>query len=142
VRGVAADVEVGFLLKELVDELGVLLEAVLDVDLFGAVAGEGGDELEIVAEGFLVLLRCVSGGSKGGGLWDRTYCPLLLVEVVLLLGSASEEEDRLSDGGSGGSLRSTLLDEGAEGCDSGSRTDHNDWSGLGSPCCFCLSARR
>lgn len=56
VRCVAADVEVGFLLEELVDELGVLLEAVLDVDLFGAVAREGGDELEVVAEGFLVLL--------------------------------------------------------------------------------------
>lgn len=67
VRGIAADVEVGFLLEELVDELGVLLEAVLDVDLFGAVAGEGGDELEVVAEGFLVLLGwCVSWGSFGG----------------------------------------------------------------------------
>lgn len=68
VRRVAADVEVGFLLEELVDELGILLEAVLDVDLFGAVTREGGNDLEVVAEGFLVLLWCVSGGSKGCGV--------------------------------------------------------------------------
>jgi hypothetical protein len=64
VRCVATDVEVGLLLEKLVDELGVLLEAVLDVDFLGTVAGEGRDQLEVVAEGFLVLLCCVSGGSK------------------------------------------------------------------------------
>jgi hypothetical protein len=56
VRRVAADVEIGFLLQELVDFFGVLLEAVLHVDFVGAFAGEGGDEGEFVAEGFFVLL--------------------------------------------------------------------------------------
>ena len=88
VRCVAADVEVGLLLEELVDELGVLLEAVLDVDLFGAVAREGRDELEVVAEGLLVLLWCVSGGSKGRGVWSvRLGRGLYLLPTLSRIGS-------------------------------------------------------
>jgi len=72
VRCVAADVEIGFLLEELVDFFGVLLEAVLHVNLVRAFAGEGGDEGEFIAEGFFVLLvdfvNMWKIGRKGGGL--------------------------------------------------------------------------
>lgn len=57
VGSVAADVEVGLLLEKLVDLLGPFLETVLDVDLLGALAGEGGDELEVVAEDLLGFLE-------------------------------------------------------------------------------------
>jgi hypothetical protein len=43
-------------LQELVDFLGVFLEAVLDVDFAWPIAREGSDELEFVAEGILVFL--------------------------------------------------------------------------------------
>lgn len=57
VGGVAADVDVGLLLEQLVDVLGSLLEAVLDVDLLGSLAGEGIDHLKLVAENLLGLLQ-------------------------------------------------------------------------------------
>ncbi len=50
VRRVAADVQVRLLLEQLVDLVRALLQPVLNVDFVGAVAGEGGDELEGVAE--------------------------------------------------------------------------------------------
>ncbi len=56
VRGVTADVEIGFLQEQLVDFFGVLLEPVLHVDFLGSFAGEGGDEGEFVPEGFFVGL--------------------------------------------------------------------------------------
>lgn len=56
VGGVTADVEIGLLLKELVDLLSSFLETVLDVDLLGTIAGEGGDELEVIAEDLLGFL--------------------------------------------------------------------------------------
>lgn len=72
VRCVTTDVEIGFLLEELVNFFGVFLEAVLDVDFVGAFAGEGGDEGEFVAEGvFVLLVGFVSMWEirrKGGGL--------------------------------------------------------------------------
>ena len=58
VGGVTADVEVGLLLEKLVDLLGPFLETVLDVDLLGTLAGEGGDELKVVAKDLLGFL-CV-----------------------------------------------------------------------------------
>ena len=54
---VAADVKVRLLLQEVVDFGGALAQAVLDVDLLGAGAGEGGDDFEGVAEGGFVFLR-------------------------------------------------------------------------------------
>lgn len=59
VRRVSADVDVALIQEHLVDLLGPLLEAVLHVDLGGSLAGEGGDELELVAEDLLVLLEMV-----------------------------------------------------------------------------------
>lgn len=56
VRRITTDVEVCLLLQELVDFLGVFLEAVLDVDFAWPIAREGSDELEFVAEGILVFL--------------------------------------------------------------------------------------
>jgi hypothetical protein len=56
VRGVTAHVEVSFLLEQLVDFFGVLLEPVLDVDFARSFTGEGGDEGEFVAEDFFVFL--------------------------------------------------------------------------------------
>jgi len=56
VGGVTTDVEVRLLLEKLVDLLRSFLQPVLDVDLLGAVAGEGGDELKVVAEDFLSFL--------------------------------------------------------------------------------------
>ncbi len=56
VRRIAADVEIGFLGQEVVDEGRVLLHQVLDVDfLAGGFAGEGVEDREIVAE------RCFEG---------------------------------------------------------------------------------
>jgi len=48
---IAAHVEICFLLKQLVHERGLLLEAVLDVDFLQTRAREGGEELE-AGEGF------------------------------------------------------------------------------------------
>jgi hypothetical protein len=56
VRCITADVEVCLLLQELVNFLGVFLEAVLDVDFAWSFAGESGDELKFVAEGVLIFL--------------------------------------------------------------------------------------
>jgi hypothetical protein len=67
-RSVAADVEICLLLQEIVDFLGMLLEAVLDIDFARAVAGEGRDELEFVAEGGAVFLVGVSFIFLIGGL--------------------------------------------------------------------------
>jgi hypothetical protein len=53
---IAADVEVGFLQQKLIDFGRALAQAVLHVDLLVALAGEGGDDFEGVAEGGLVLL--------------------------------------------------------------------------------------
>lgn len=61
VRRVAADVKVGLLEEQVVDFLGVFLEPVLNVDLLRLFAGEGGDQLEGVAEGGFVSLRCRRG---------------------------------------------------------------------------------
>lgn len=64
---VTADVEVGLLLEQLADKLGVLLQAVLDVDLFGTLARERGDDLQRVTELILVGLEsgqqlfCITG---------------------------------------------------------------------------------
>lgn len=44
----------------------------------------------------------------------------------MLLGPASEEQNRLSDWGSGSSLRSTLLDESTERSDTGSGANHDN----------------
>jgi hypothetical protein len=56
VRGITADVEIGFLQEQLVDFFGVLLEPVLHVDFLWAFAGEGCDEGEFIAQGFFVGL--------------------------------------------------------------------------------------
>lgn len=54
---VTADVEVGLLLEQLADKLGVLLQTVLDVDLLGPLAREGGDDLQRVTKLILVGLK-------------------------------------------------------------------------------------
>lgn len=54
---VTADVEVGLLLEQLADKLGVFLQTVLDVDLLGALAREGGDDLQRVTKLILVGLE-------------------------------------------------------------------------------------
>lgn len=56
VGGITADVKVGLLLKQLVDLLGPLLKAMLDVNLLRAVTGEGCDQLELVAQNVLEVL--------------------------------------------------------------------------------------
>ena len=61
---VAADIEKGPLLEQGVDFLRVLLELVLYVDLARPVAGEGGDEVEFVAEGLLTLLDIYVRGGE------------------------------------------------------------------------------
>ena len=55
-----------------------------------------------------------------------TYLPLLGVHEVLGLFSASEEENRLSHILPGLCLRGSLLNESTEGCDTSTRTDHDD----------------
>ena len=55
--GITTNVEVSTLFEESVDFSGVFFETVLDVDLVWSIAGEGCDELEVVAKGSLVFLR-------------------------------------------------------------------------------------
>jgi hypothetical protein len=62
VGSVAADVEEGLLGEQLADLGGSLLEAVLDVDLLGSLAGKGSDQFELVAKSLFVLLF----GKRGG----------------------------------------------------------------------------
>ena len=56
VGSITTDVEVCLLLEELVDFFCSLLQSVLDVDFLWSVTGEGGDDLEVIAE---VLLECL-----------------------------------------------------------------------------------
>jgi len=56
VGGVAADVEVCLLQQQLVDLGRALAQAMLHVHFLGGFAGEGGYDLEGVAEGGLVFL--------------------------------------------------------------------------------------
>ena len=65
-RGIAADVEIGALLEPGVKFLGCLQHAVLDIDLLGLIAGEGGGEL---VQHALVLpcLQLLAVEEVGGG---------------------------------------------------------------------------
>lgn len=57
VSGITTDVEVGLLLQQVANQLGVLLQTVLDVDLLGTLTREGGDNLEGITHLFLVGLK-------------------------------------------------------------------------------------
>lgn len=57
VGSVTADIEEGLLRKQVADLGGPLLESVLNVNLFGRFSGEGSDQFEFVAKGFLVFLH-------------------------------------------------------------------------------------
>lgn len=60
------------------------------------------------------------------GDWGETYCPLFLVEEVLGLGPATEEEDGLANGLASSRLCGAFLDEGAERSNTGPWADHDD----------------
>lgn len=62
IRSITTDVEIGLLLEEFVDLVCVLLQAVLDIDFVGLLAGEGRYELKSIAQDSFGLLR---GGSVG-----------------------------------------------------------------------------
>lgn len=53
---ITTDVEVGLLLEKLAHKRGVLLEAVLDVNLLGTLTRESSDDLQLVTELILVGL--------------------------------------------------------------------------------------
>jgi hypothetical protein len=76
VRRISTHVEVGLLLKEIVDLRGALAQAVLDVDFLGAGAGEGGDDFEGVAEGGFVFLGTYVSMLDGAlDNWDLKNLP-------------------------------------------------------------------
>lgn len=54
---ITANVEVGLLLEQVADKLGVLLQTMLDINLFGALAREGGDDFQRVTELILIGLE-------------------------------------------------------------------------------------
>ena len=101
--GVAADVEVGSAFKPRVEFVAVFLHAVLDVDLFALVAGEGGVELGEEAVFF--------HGEE-----------LIFVEVVGEGALLAEEEPVVAFGGGG----LALFEEGSEGGYAGAGADHDD----------------
>ena len=99
----------------------------LDVDFLGAVAGEGGDDLEAVAEVGGVLLRRASVKSIMSRSRSGTaHLPLLLVDVVLGLLPAAEEQQSLTNAVAVLGLLSALLHETTERRDTGTGTDHDD----------------
>lgn len=63
VRRIAADVKIRLLLQQLVDFLRLLLQAVLHVDFARSLAGEGGDERELVSEILLVVLVSIKSAK-------------------------------------------------------------------------------
>src|ERR1700733_6287206 len=101
--GVAADIEVGSALEPLVELFAVLLHAVLNVDLTGLVAGEGGVEAGENA----ILVHGLE---------------LVFVEEVHSFALLAEEEPVVAFLAGG----LALFEEGAEGGDAGARADHDD----------------
>ena len=61
------------------------------------------------------------------GFGFLTYFPLLLVEEILALLPAAEEQDGLADVLAIASHFRALLDETSERRDTGAGTDHDDW---------------
>lgn len=90
---VAADVEVCFLQKKFVDFIGVLLQAVLYVNLLRSFTGKSSDEFEAVAKVCFVLLL-EKDRQHDVVIWKMgqfAYLPLGLVEEIFIGVSATKE---------------------------------------------------